>query len=283
MKTSKPVMVAIEQLRVKIFVRQKLNEDHVLNLALLYEADVILPPLEITKDYDVIEGRHRLEAAKLAGKKELPCDFVDDMKPAEMIAYAFSRNVGGNLPPSKQDINFTIESLLERKTSSGAIVKYFSFWPADVVRKYIKDAQSNVLARSMAGAIKAVTEGDMRPSDAAEKFGVDAETLKTAISGKIRKRKGPELGINVLKGHISSQYRSHTQMNNKRFEKLLSGFRDHEVSESVVEGAFEHTRALAKKHLQSIDHWWERWDSIRSGVGMEEQPEDTAELGGLVL
>lgn len=278
----KAIMVPVGQLKVKTFVRKELNVEYTIQLSLLYESGKELPPLEIEENYTLVEGRHRLEAAKLAGLKEVPCIIVPSLKPSDMIIYAFSRNVGGCLPPTKEDINFTMESLLENGMSTISIIRKFDFWPADVVRRYVKDAHNNISQRKLRAAVKAVAEDNLRISDAAHKFGVDPDKLKQMLGGK--KKKGADLGINVVKGQISSQYRSHGQHNAQRFTKLFESFRNGEISAAVVDQAFEHTRQLIKRELQLHENRWQRWDALQQGVEVDaEDRADTAEVGGYVL
>lgn len=280
----KAVRVPIHQLRVKSFVRQKLNEEHAIQLAGLYEAGKELPPLKITEDYEVLDGRHRLEAAKLAGMKEISCEFIGKMKKQEMIIYAFAQNVGGALPPTREDINFTIEGLLEKGMGPSAIIKSFDFWPSEVVRKYVKQAQDNISSRRMRAAVKAVSEGNMRVSDAAHQFSIDPEKLKDAIAGK--KKNKQDVGVNALKGQITSQFRGHVQMTSKRFERLLIAARDGEIPSSVVDQTFNNTVAAIQRERQLVEQWWNRWEQQQESGKFDpagEDREDTAEVGGFVL
>jgi hypothetical protein len=56
------ISVRIEDLQMNLFVRWQLNEEHALYLAELIENGVLLPPIKITPDMVVIDGRHRIEA-----------------------------------------------------------------------------------------------------------------------------------------------------------------------------------------------------------------------------
>src|SRR6266850_7024695 len=99
---AKPVEVLLEQLKVDFFVRKKLNDDRVMQLALLYEAGTELPPIEINWDKQVIDGRHRKAALEMLGRKTALCHDIGQKALGESIVLALRANVGGALPPTKE-------------------------------------------------------------------------------------------------------------------------------------------------------------------------------------
>lgn len=66
-------VIALDQLKIETYVRVKLSDDRIMHFALLFEggAEKEIPPIQITPDFSVIDGRHRIEGAILAGKKEI--------------------------------------------------------------------------------------------------------------------------------------------------------------------------------------------------------------------
>ncbi|HNP75515.1 MAG TPA: ParB N-terminal domain-containing protein, partial [bacterium] len=84
----------ISDLNKNLFVRQELDQNHVLYLAELIEAGVVLNPIEITPDMAVIDGRHRIEAAELNSQVEIKARIVSISDESELVARAYRANVG---------------------------------------------------------------------------------------------------------------------------------------------------------------------------------------------
>ncbi|HNS34400.1 MAG TPA: ParB N-terminal domain-containing protein [bacterium] len=102
------VSVLISDLNKNLFVRQELDQNHVLYLAELIEAGVVLNPIEITPDMAVIDGRHRIEAAELNSQVEIKARIVSISDESELVARAYRANVGGALPPTQEDTEHTV-------------------------------------------------------------------------------------------------------------------------------------------------------------------------------
>ena len=56
------VNVPIEKLKATVYARRQLNEDRVMQFALMLEAGEQCDPITVTPDLEVIDGRHRLAA-----------------------------------------------------------------------------------------------------------------------------------------------------------------------------------------------------------------------------
>src|SRR6266496_1923417 len=106
--------IALAELKETIFVRRIQNDAHVAHLKTLYDEGINLPPIEVTRDSKtLVEGRHRVAAARELGWPELPVKWVAELSPAELTARALKANMGGALPPTNDDITFAIGRLLD--------------------------------------------------------------------------------------------------------------------------------------------------------------------------
>lgn len=112
MVSKKAVKVAIKDLRINLFVRKELDVDRVLDFALKMESGVEFPPIIITPNMDVIDGRHRIEGADTCGRTEILAVFQDVQDEVELICTAYNANVGGALPPTTNDTEHTVMLLL---------------------------------------------------------------------------------------------------------------------------------------------------------------------------
>src|SRR5690242_19914310 len=104
-QTEKPVQIHVNQITVPFFVRNDRTDDRTLYFAELYEAGKALPPLLVTEDYRLIDGRHRLEALKLLNVELVEAlIFRGQHSEAELIAEAFNANVSdAPQPPTPKD------------------------------------------------------------------------------------------------------------------------------------------------------------------------------------
>src|SRR5207248_3053577 len=107
--------VKLTSIQTAFFVRKRLDEDRVIQLALLMENGADIPPIRITEDHILIDGRHRIEAARLASWTAIDAQIEPSQSDKGLlITEAFNANCGGSVPPTRADILFTIQQLLQQ-------------------------------------------------------------------------------------------------------------------------------------------------------------------------
>jgi len=254
---AKTEKVALKDLQTNLFVRKALNQDHALYLAELIENGVKLPPIKITRERVVIDGRHRVEAYDLNKIEEIECEIVDIHDETELIAEAYKANVGGPLPPTPQDTEHTVMMLLERGESKKRIGELLGL-PAGMARRYITDVQSRMTRAKMQRAGAAVTEGGLTVSKAAEQYDVDVEKLKEFLSGHRRKSKGI---VEIQRG-LTKTHKSLSQKNAALIRSLLDKFEDGDVTEKQVRDIFAHIEHLQKRSARGVADWKKRFDAV---------------------
>lgn len=261
MKTasSKPevVMVKIAGLKTNLFVREGLNEGHVLYLADLIDGGTELPPILITRDMEIVDGRQRKEAFELNKRTEIPATFVDVRDDIQLIAMAYQANVGGSLPPTQQDTEHTIQLLLRRGVPKKQIADLLGL-PASMARKYVNDVQSKTARLQLQKAVTAVTEAGLTIAKAAETYGVDLDKLKEIISGRRRKHKA---GVADIQRGLSSTHKSLSLKNAALVRSLLEKYEDGDVSEKQAREIFEHIEDLQKKASRTFADWRKRFEA----------------------
>jgi ParB-like chromosome segregation protein Spo0J len=263
MRVIKTQIVPIEKLKVDFYVRKKLNEDHVIFLAELIEGGVQLPPIQITKDWVVIDGRHRIEAHQLVSKNEIMAEIVELESEVEIISQAYRSNMGGSLPPTPEDTEHTIVLLLEHGESSKKIAELLGL-PVAMTRKYVNNVKSKLARQKLMKAVDAVTEGGLTIAEAALKYDVSEDSIKNVLSGN--KRRKEQFGISELHSQLTSTYQSVSIKNARIIEKLIENFKEGDVSESQVREIFAHIKNLQKKSSRRISDWEKRFDALAKSL-----------------
>ena len=121
-------------------------------------------------------------AHQLLDKPDIMAIVVERKDPAQMFSQALLANWGGALPPTTNDIRHTVRRMLEAGATHATVRKELSFLPLSQLNKYIDDSKSQMKKVKIRAALDAIADG-LRPHEAAEKFEVDLESIKSAISG----------------------------------------------------------------------------------------------------
>jgi ParB-like chromosome segregation protein Spo0J len=250
----------ISDLLIKCYVRAKLDEEWVMHLAELIQNKVSLPPILITRDNVVIDGRHRVEAHQLNDLKEIVCEIVDITDEINLISQAFKENTGGALPSKPKDIEHVVSMLLERNVPMKDISNLLGL-PTNLVRRYCKDVKSRIARAKMQRARDAVSSGMTSPR-AAEEFGVDLETLRAHISGSRRRKQN--LAMEIKTG-LTKTYRGLGQKNANACRKVVEQYQDGDITEKQVIAVFNQIDGLIRRSHQSVEGWRARFLTITNG------------------
>jgi hypothetical protein len=258
MSSQKKRIVALKDIQVNLFVRTGLNQDRVIQLAELIEAGVPLEKMEINQDNILIDGRHRKEAYELNNVKEVEVVITETKDETDLITRAFRANLGGALPPTRQDTEHTIMMLLDRKVPKKEIGEHLNL-PTAVARNYITNVQSRMTRAKVMRAAQSVTEGGLTVAKAAEQHDVDPEKLKEALSGGRSKNKR---GVDEIMRNLTLQYKSVSQKNASMLRSLLDKFTDGDVSLKQATEIFDHVEKLQRNSSRSVSEWRKRLQGI---------------------
>lgn len=261
----KEVSLPISGLVEKFYVRRILDDDTVINYALIYEADPErMPPIKVTPDWVVVDGRHRVAAALYAGLKEIKAIVIPTPEDfGELIVTAFTCNVGGAKPPTKQDITLTVKSLLQLGWSSAKIAKSLPF-PLSVARRYVSDTQTSIRRALINQALDAVNEQNLTLAQAAAKYGLEPQELKSRINSQ--RRTGP-IEVEAVKGNMSTRYKGYTLQNTLAINRVFDDYLDGQLSEVKVRDILTHLGKLSKSHMESILGYRERFEAMVDEYG----------------
>lgn len=263
MASAKRGTVNVDAITEKFFVRNRLNDDHVIHLATLYEAGTEIPPLLCARqDNMLIDGRHRLAALRLANKKSANVEWVEETNEQALLAMALRANIGGSLPPSNADITYAMQQLIESGMQQSVIIREFTdHWPPAVVRRYYADAQSALTKERIVKAKAAVIDEGLTVADAAEKFKLKLDTLKTAMAGTRKKRKGSAAEI---KGTLTGIFRSRGGSMGQVMRRIQTQLEDGDMSWNTVNDILNHLESCATSTMQSVKDWRKRLE-VRAG------------------
>jgi ParB-like chromosome segregation protein Spo0J len=250
--------VKISELKTNLFVRSQLDTDHAMYLAELIENGVTLPPIKVSEELMVVDGRHRIEAHELAKHKEIEVAIWHYDNDEELISDAYRANTGGPKPPTPQDTEHTIMLLLDRKESMKRIAELLGL-PAGLTRKYATEVKSRMTRAKLQRAASAVTDGGLTVAKAAEQHEVDPDKLKEVLSGHRRKHKN---GVQDLHRAFTKNYKSIGQKNAAAVRSLLEKFQDGDVTAKQVRDIIAHLKNLQKQSARSIHDWEKRFEAL---------------------
>jgi predicted transcriptional regulator len=262
MKSKGTRTVKPSDLKTSMFVRKELDQDRVLYLAELIESGVEMKDrIQVTDDLTIVAGRHRREAYEVARKAEIVVELKEFESDSEMIAYAYKENVGGSLPPTRQDTEHTISLLIGQGESPKRIADLLGL-PPSMIRTYANEVKAKIARQKMLNAVSAVSDGGLTVTKAAESYGVEIDKLKEAISGRRKKTKE---GFEGMQRNITWQSKSSSAKLAASLRSLLEKFDDGDVTERQVREIFSHIEDLQKRSSRAVADWKKRFEAIVKG------------------
>ena len=247
-------LVKIKDLKMNLFVRKSLDQEHAIQLGMLMEHGETLPDIQVTPDMVVIDGRHRVEAHLLNKLDEIWVEIVKVGSENELIALAYKANTGGSLPPRKEDTEHTVGLLLERGETIKNIAELLGL-PPSLTRRYTSEVKSRMARAKLQRAADSVTEDNLPVVKAAEEHGVELEKLREVLTGHRRKNKR---GFTEYMRTIGASFKSLSLKNAQFLRKLQNMLEDGDVSPKQIKDLFEHIEHLQKEQKRSIENWKKR-------------------------
>jgi hypothetical protein len=252
----KSIDVSIDELQETFDVRKKLDENRIMHFGMLYEAKGEIPPIWITSNMEVVDGRHRIAGAKLAGVKTVPCIIIEGKDRAELIVEALKANMGGALPPTKDDFIVSFTQMIEAGMSRTRIIELMADkLPRSVTRKIVHDVQAMVYKRAVQRAFDAVAQGHMNVVEAAAHFNVEEKGLRTALGGRKKRIVADKFGLDSVTRSMTRRYTSISMSNAKVYGQLAEALEDGEVSPKTVEKVFDKIDGLLERQRKLVEIW----------------------------
>ena len=276
------ITVQLCDVHTDFYVRKSLDQERVLQLILLYEANTDVLPITIAPwhlsaiegrhQYVLVDGRHRFTALQHLGRKETTA-YVIEGDDVDLIAAGFTANYGGSKPPTEGDIIHTIELLMGKGLRERQIMDRLPM-PRPVTRKYVQVAGKNILQRAVKAAASDVLDKGMTVTAAAEAHDVETAQVREFMGAKTKKRSGR---LDSFKGPLTQRYRSFAMKNSSTLRRLLQGYEDGEVSEKTVLSVLAHLFNMARQHKHTIEDYANRFEAIRKERKGESRPQPAAD------
>ncbi len=257
-KMNRIIKVPIKKLKKDIYVRVKRDEERVYYFFGLIVDGKKVPPIKITEDFKIIDGRHRVEAHEEAEKEEIEAEIVKIKDKRDFIVQAYKANLGGSLPPTQEDTEHTIKMLLEQGVSRKKIRNLLDL-PSNLGSKYVDNVASKLKRRKLQAAADDVTNNNLTVTKAAEKHGLKPENLKSFLSGK--KKKKNQGGISEMKANFTTRYRGLGAKNGKDLSEIRRRLEDADISLDEAQQVLNKLKILHSKSFKTIQDWEDRFKS----------------------
>ncbi|MDO8512397.1 MAG: ParB N-terminal domain-containing protein [bacterium] len=244
-----------------LFVRTALNEDWVVTLADLVQAGTELPPIVVVsvgERFRVVDGRHRKAAYELCGKDKILVQLTE-VPGGEigLISASYKANVGGSLPPTKDDTEHTIEALLDAGATKKNIGQLLNL-PASLARKYVDSVENRIKRRRVNKAALAVATESLTIPQAAQIHNIDVDDLKTRLGVKPgRKKKIIDFASDGLV-QCRKRHRGLSSSRGRFLAELVKLVSDGEVVPQRAIDIFDDLQKQVKGDLRLIEDWRKR-------------------------
>lgn len=253
--------ISVSAISEDFYIRKALDEDHVIQLSLLYENGVKLPPVLVSESGNrLIDGRHRLAALRLLDKKTVDVEWTNENELGPLLVLGLQANIGGALPPTNSDIVNAMKQMLETGMQHSVVQKHFAAtWPPAVTRKYLNDARWAINRDRITSAKAAILEKNMTVAEAAALFGVKMDTLKDAIQGKKGIRKS---NAATFKASLTTIFKSRGTAMGALIRKVQALYEDGDISWNAVSDLLEHCETANKSSSRTIEDWRRRFEAM---------------------
>jgi RNA polymerase-interacting CarD/CdnL/TRCF family regulator len=223
---TKGTLVKIKDIEINFFVRIALNADHVEYFRSLYDSEEAVEPILLEKlengKFGLIEGRHRIEGSKKAGYTSIRAEFGKFKDQKDRILNAVLANIGGALPPTMADYEYSIELLMNEKMTKKEVMENFPL-PPQLTSKLWKRVQDAIYRRTKRAAVEAIIRGDITLKQAAEKFRVSEADLKFALKNKAKQDTDIDTILKALENSTRSLSQNWAQKAKMCIEKYQQG------------------------------------------------------------
>lgn len=259
---SKIIVVKLSDLKKDFYIREKLVEEHWFLMAELMDAGVKFPPIEITEDRNVEEGRHRIRAAEYLGRETIEAVIVPDKGELESVSHSLEVNYGGSLPPTTEDLIHTFTYLIQKSIPREKIIQQFSkFIPKSVVGTYFQKASSNVTNKRVYEAINLIKENGLDIHEAAKKVGLKSIAQ---IKNEIDRRLGDiKPKIPNFKAIFASKFANFNTSNGHLISQLRIAYKNAEISAETVADTLKTLGDLISNTNKVYQDWQARFAKMK--------------------
>lgn len=229
----------------------------------LYQAGTPIDLIIVNPDLEIVDGRHRHMMYQIADVLEIKVLVVDIIDTEQLIAAAYQANLGGSLPPTRQDTEHTIAMLIKRDTTIKRIAEILAL-PPQMVRGYAKEVKAKLERQAIQAALNDMTQNGMNVQQAADKNGIPPEKLKNAITPKRKKER--KHVVSETKRRITALHRSLGIKEANIYKSLSERLEDADLTADQVSDILGHISQLQRRSMRTHEEWVTRF-AARAGNG----------------
>lgn len=254
--------IKIESIVISFFVRKYLDEARVNQLIKLIEGKVQLPPIRLwhngrTGKYEVIDGRHRLEAHKRLDFTHIGATMVAEPDFAQRVGMAVSANSSGPLTATDEDFEVALQALLDANVSVRRILEVFPL-PKSYTVKCIHNVKSKLYKAAVTLAVDAILNRGLTVAQAAREYKVESAAIKERINGT---RKIGKDAVTDFTGGFTHRFRSFGKRNSDDCKKLIEAYDLGNLTPDQVRGIFKSIVRSAKNATSTLEDYQQRFEA----------------------
>ncbi len=254
--------IPLTKIVVSFFVRKLLDEGRVRQLIKLYEAKLQLPPLKVwynekTELYEIIDGRHRFEAAKRMEWDATDCNVIDEPDFAKRVGLAVSANSSGPLTATDEDFEVALQALLDANVSVRRILDVFPL-PRTYTMKVIHNVKSKLYKVAVTQAVDAMLNQNLTVHKAAEEFKVEVKAIRERVVGY---RKAEKDQITDFTGGFSHRFRSFSKRNSDDCKKLIEQYDLGKMSPEAIRHILKSVVRSGKNAVSALEDYQQRFEA----------------------
>lgn len=254
--------VNFAEICITVYVRTQLTEERMRFFADLYtsSASSTIPPIVVTSDNKLVDGRHRMAALKFLGEDGCVCDIVDCKDNFDLTIAAMKANVGGSKELTVADIRQSIMRLLEEGNSQRKIIAQLPF-PKECSRKWTKESFTMRKQQKTTLAVREVLAKQSTVAEAAHRYHLQVRVIQNAVTRSEKKEAEGELSnVGAVKGHLTSRYYHLSRSMGNYIKKLMERYSAGDFTESQIRDIMAHVLHQARVHLGGMTDWNDRLD-----------------------
>lgn len=210
--TSIKISIPITDLEVNYHFRNKVEEDYVLQLALIYEEEAekiarvkvrSVGPKKGHK-FEIIDGRERVLAADMVGIEKIPCEVIKcNEHEARILGFTANINPKASMPYMVKDIVKFVADSLDAGIPVAKLTKILrEHYPDKAVDSYIKRGGTQWRDKRAARAISEFRENGASLESVSKKHRIKLQRLLRYVDQDIN----PETGMAAKKAGITKRY-----------------------------------------------------------------------------
>jgi hypothetical protein len=257
-KMEKIIQIKLSEIKDEFYLRFRLNEDHVSYLSSLMDGGTDLGPIRLTEDYIIIDGRHRVEAAKFLDRETIGAIIEKDGNFLNLVQRGLALNIGGALPPSPKDLEYLISGLIDKGFTHAKITEALgNILPNSMLRKIIHHVKWRTNQKRLVQGVSLIIDSRMTLERAAKSVGISPEALKRFLDGKRNKINGEE--FTLTKMGLTKRYTKFNKSNGKVITSIFDGFDKGEITRGEMDSLFKHLAKLVTNQNRMYMDWDRRW------------------------